>query len=158
MNRPAVPRKCADIDDGAFMAAVAATPPRGGSHWRNRHDVQATLEQALGAAVPEKLFLAKARRLGRRRLLEGCTECTCRGDYHLPRECHVQRCCYPPEHDWTTHPGYDPAWETDQRLEFDPAAFGKALAAAAAAMPVPVASRGLTPFDLSRPAALVYPH
>lgn len=157
MNRPAVPRKCADIDDGAFMAAVAATPPRGAGHWRNRHDVQATLERALGAAVPEKLFLAKARKLGRRRLLEGCTECTCRGDYHLPRECHAQRCCYPSEHDWTTHLGYDPAWETDQRREFDPKVFDHLVADAVAAIPAAVASSGLTPFDLSRPAVLVYP-
>lgn len=103
--------KCADIDDEAFISAVAATPPRCASgHWRNRHDVHATLEAAFGLRIPEKLFLAKARRLGAKQKLEGCTRCTCRGDYHLPRECRDDGCCYTSGFDWTTHPAYDPAW------------------------------------------------
>lgn len=96
------------------MAAVAATPPTApGCCWRNRWDVRATLEQALRHEVPEKLFLAKARKLGQKRKLEGCTRCTCRGDYHTPRECKLYRCCYDRAFDWTTHPEYDPSWEDD---------------------------------------------
>ena len=96
------------------MAAVAETPPmHSGGWWRHRRDVQATLERALGTGVPEKVFLAKARKLGFKRKLEGCTRCTCRGDYHLPRECRLRRCCYDSAFDWTTHPGYDPSWEDD---------------------------------------------
>ena len=96
------------------MAAVAATPTRTPGHcWRFRHDVQATLEQMLGAGLPENLFLAKARKLGLKQKLEGCTRCTCRGDYHLPRECRLYRCCYDGGFDWTTHPEYDPSWEGD---------------------------------------------
>jgi len=100
------------------MAAVAVTPPRPRAGcWRNRRDVQATLEEVLETELPEKLFLAKAKKLGENRKLEGCTRCTCRGDYHLPRECRVYRCCYGPEMDWTEFRWYDPSWEGDVRPE-----------------------------------------
>lgn len=157
-DTPHSPRKCADIDDEQFMAAVAATAPRHGVCWRNRGDVRATLERMLGATIPEKLFLAKARKLGRRRKLEGCTDCSCRGDYHLPRECHARRCCYPRDHDWSTHPGYDPSWEADECPAYDPAAFEKAIADSVAALnmaALPQPASRLVPFDLGRPATLI---
>jgi hypothetical protein len=111
--------KCADISDDVFLAAVADTPPVWpGSCWRMRQDVRVTLEQALGHEVPEKLFLAKARKLGQKRKLEGCTDCSCRGDYHLPRECRLHGCCYNgDDFDWRTHPAYDPSWEDDRLFE-----------------------------------------
>jgi len=106
--------KAADIPDDVFLAAVAATlPMSAGSCWRFRHDVQAALERMLGTELPEKLFLAKARKLGARRLLEGCTRCSCRGDYHLPRECFEHRCCYSADFDWSAHPAWHPSWDCD---------------------------------------------
>jgi hypothetical protein len=79
--------KAADIDDDAFIAAVAATPPmHPGMTWRSRWAVHETLNQRLGTEIPEKLFLAKARKLGLKGKLLGCTSCECRGDYHLPGE------------------------------------------------------------------------
>jgi hypothetical protein len=96
------------------MAAVAVTRPTAGC-WRMRWDVKATLEQALETEVPEKVLLAKARKLGFKGRLEGCTDCSCRGDYHLPRECKVYGCCSGPERGWTVVPGYDPSWEGDVR-------------------------------------------
>lgn len=85
-------RKCSDIPDDLFLAAVRVTEHGESSYWRMRSDVQATLETAIGP-VPEKLFLAKAKKLGKKRKLEGCTDCTCRGDYHLPWECDERHCC-----------------------------------------------------------------
>jgi hypothetical protein len=106
--------KCADISDDVFMAAVAVTRPTAGC-WRMRWDVKTTLEQALEMEVPEKLLLAKARKLGFKGRLECCTDCSCRGDYHLPRECKAYGCCYidEGEKDWAATPGYDPSWEDD---------------------------------------------
>lgn len=104
--------KAADIGDDVFMDAVVATPPaHDGGWWRSRRDVQATLERLLGGELPEKLFLAKARKLGKKQRLEGCTDCSCRGDYHLPRECREHGCCYMAGFDWRTHPAYEPAWD-----------------------------------------------
>lgn len=92
------PMQCKDIPDDAFLDAVRRIPAVDGSMkpsgWRTRWAVQAELETALGP-IPEKLFLAKARRLGRRRLLGGCTECTCRGDYHIAADCPYPSCCPP---------------------------------------------------------------
>lgn len=104
--------KAADISDDVFMLAVATTSPmHAGGCWRHRRTVQATLEQMLGTELPEKLFLAKARKLGKKQRLEGCTDCSCRGDYHLPRECRDNGCCRVPEFDWRTHPAYEPSWD-----------------------------------------------
>lgn len=83
--------QCKDIPDETFLDAVRATPSGYSGDWRNRHKVQATLEQAIGP-VPENLFLAKARRLGERGLLGGCTRCSCLGDYHLSEDCR-SGCC-----------------------------------------------------------------
>jgi hypothetical protein len=75
--------KAADIPDYVFLAAVAATEGTANMSWRNRWAVQRTLEQHLGAGIPEKLFMAKARKLMLSKKLHGCP-CGCRGDYHLP--------------------------------------------------------------------------
>lgn len=87
--------KAADIPDAAFLDAVRSTRAVDGSfdseHWRMRGEVKATLESGMGTQIPEKLFLAKARRLMNRGLLGGCP-CGCRGDYHLPAP--ELGCCY----------------------------------------------------------------
>lgn len=92
--------QCKDIPDEVFLDAVRRTPGYDGSTkpdvWRMRWNVQAELEKELGP-IPENLFLAKARRLGRRGLLGGCTECTCRGDYHIAADCPHPSCCPPKE-------------------------------------------------------------
>ncbi|MEW2302011.1 hypothetical protein AB0958_18895 [Streptomyces sp. NPDC006655] len=91
--------QCKDIPDDAFLAAVLRTPGYRGTpvephRWRSRQAVQAELEKVTGP-IPENLFLAKARRLGRRGLLGGCTNCSCRGDYHIAAACRgrVYGCC-----------------------------------------------------------------
>jgi hypothetical protein len=90
--------QCKDIPDEAFLDAVRRTPGCDGSlephAWRMRWEVQTELEKTLGP-IPENLFLAKARRLGRRGLLGGCTECSCRGDYHVAADCPYPSCCPP---------------------------------------------------------------
>lgn len=76
--------KAADIADDVFLAAVTATDPMGPAiAWRSRWAVHETLQQQLGAEIPEKLFQAKARKLVLKKKLHGCP-CGCRGDYHLP--------------------------------------------------------------------------
>jgi hypothetical protein len=151
--------KCSDIPDDVFMAAVEATEPMSpGGCWRHRRDVRATLERILGTELPEKLFLAKARKLGRKRRLEGCTNCSCRGDYHTPRECRRWRCCYSPDFPWDRlHPAYSPEWENDPPPPpRDPEALAKAVTETAGLFALPLAP-GLAPYDLSNPARLVYP-
>lgn len=90
--------QCKDIPDDAFLNAVRRTPGVDGTTephaWRMRWEVQAELEKELGP-IPENLFLAKAKRLGRRGLLGGCTDCGCRGDYHIATECPWPSCCQP---------------------------------------------------------------
>lgn len=92
--------QCKDLPDGVFLDAVRRTPGYDGSTagevWRLRWKVQETLEAELGP-LPEKLFLAKARRLGQRGLLGGCTACLCRGDYHIAADCPYPTCCPPKE-------------------------------------------------------------
>jgi hypothetical protein len=65
-----------DISDEAFLAAVQGAT-RG--PWATRWDVTAALE------APEKVVLAKARKLIRRGLLDGCA-CGCRGDFQVPAQ------------------------------------------------------------------------
>lgn len=90
--------QCKDIPDQAFLDAVLATPGVTGTDatapdsWRMRWMVRETLETALGHAIPEKLFLAKAKTLVRRGFLGGCG-CGCRGDYHIPAAGSLG-CCY----------------------------------------------------------------
>jgi hypothetical protein len=76
--------QCKDILDEVFLDAVRRTPGVGGrpDSWRTRWDVQRQLEAVTGW-LPERLFLAKASGLIRRKLLRGCP-CGCRGDYELP--------------------------------------------------------------------------
>ncbi|MET9528203.1 hypothetical protein [Streptomyces coeruleorubidus] len=78
--------QCKDIPDEAVCDAVRRVQPSGpAAPWRMRWDVQAELEARIGP-IPEKLFLAKVRRLFAKKLLGGC-DCGCRGDYHLIEEC-----------------------------------------------------------------------
>lgn len=82
--------QCKDIADEALCDAVRSTPQRwplspGAAPWRMAWDVQAALETVTGP-VPDKLFLAKVRKLFAKGLLGGC-HCGCRGDYHLTAEC-----------------------------------------------------------------------
>lgn len=107
--------KCADIPDDLFIEVVKWTVPSrvnspwpgilgypatdfaswepgtplpdGTEPWRRRGDVKTNLEYVMQVEIPENLFLAKARKLGFKGKLEGCTDCSCRGDYHLPEEC-----------------------------------------------------------------------
>jgi hypothetical protein len=83
------PMQCKDIPDDEFLQAVLRVPGTSVIGWRMRWDVHAELETVLGP-IPEKLLLAKARRLMDRGLLGGCP-CGCRGDYH-PR-CNDPYCC-----------------------------------------------------------------
>lgn len=78
--------QCKDIPDAVFLGAVRNTPGVNDwpGSWRMRWDVQTALEAVVGS-LPEKLFLAKARKLMARGLLCGC-DCGCRGDYLLPEE------------------------------------------------------------------------
>lgn len=86
--------QCKDIPDATFLDAVRAAPG-GVVGWRLRWEVHAALEEALGVDVPEKLLMAKARRLESRGLLGGCT-CGCRGDWHPSDECTNPVYCCPP--------------------------------------------------------------
>jgi len=78
--------KCKDIPDQALLDAVDETDPMHGdpddpSAWRNTSAVISTLSRKMGVEVPERLFLAKARKLIDRKVLFGCA-CGCRGDFH----------------------------------------------------------------------------
>ncbi|MER7937873.1 MULTISPECIES: hypothetical protein [unclassified Streptomyces] len=80
--------QCKDIPDTAVCDAIRRTPGTGApapAPWRMRWDVQAELERTTGP-IPERLFLAKMRRLFAKGLVGGC-DCGCRGDYHLTEEC-----------------------------------------------------------------------
>ncbi|MEU9925101.1 hypothetical protein AB0H51_28100 [Streptomyces griseoluteus] len=80
--------QCKDIPDAAVLDAIRYAPHHGqpaGAPWRMRWDVQDALEAVTGP-IPERLFLAKMRRLFAKHLVGGC-DCGCRGDYHLTEEC-----------------------------------------------------------------------
>lgn len=82
--------QCKDIPDEALCDAVLRSPQHwplspGAVRWRMAWDVQAALETVIGP-VPDRLFLAKVRKLFAKGLLGGC-DCGCRGDYHLIEEC-----------------------------------------------------------------------
>ena len=81
--------KAADITNEAFLAAVQTAAQIRGHRSATRWDVAAVLAghpEDVGQgpqnypAMPEKVVLAKARRLIRRRILDGCA-CGCRGDF-----------------------------------------------------------------------------
>lgn len=79
-------RQCKDIPDQEFLDAVQRAPGvrHDGTGWRMRWKVQEELEKVLGP-IPEKLFLAKAKKLIRAKKMHGC-ECGCRGDYTVEYE------------------------------------------------------------------------
>jgi hypothetical protein len=93
--------KCADIPDDQFLDAVAAVIRKRGM-WANRWDVAAVLDghpewigeraatDGESVRMPEKLVLAKARKLIRRGLLSGCF-CGCRSDFELTVASAAQR-------------------------------------------------------------------
>ncbi|MGQ4393817.1 hypothetical protein ACN6K5_003603 [Streptomyces violaceoruber] len=72
--------QCKDIPNGLFLEAVreAQGPATVVTRWR----VHAALEELLGP-VPEKIVLAKAKKLIRSGKLDGCA-CGCRGDFQIP--------------------------------------------------------------------------
>jgi hypothetical protein len=73
--------QCKDISDEVFLAALRRVPGSANCGWRNRWAVHAELEAVVGP-VPERLMLAKARRLIARGLMKGCA-CGCRGDWQI---------------------------------------------------------------------------
>jgi hypothetical protein len=86
--------QCKDIPDETFLDAVRSAPPSAAIGWRNRWDVHQALEELTGIDIPEKLLMAKARRLESRGLLGGCT-CGCRGDWHPSDACDDPTYCCP---------------------------------------------------------------
>lgn len=83
--------KAADIADDLFLAGVRElrqVPMIHGTSdygWVMRWEIDAWLSEQLGVDVPWKVSLAKARKLIKRGLLDGCA-CGCRGDYVIPGE------------------------------------------------------------------------
>jgi hypothetical protein len=71
---------CKDIPDEVFLTAVSVAAAAGSAGtWALRWDV-ATLLEASGWPLPEKLLLAKARKLINQGKMGGCW-CGCRGDF-----------------------------------------------------------------------------
>lgn len=79
--------QCKDIPDDVFMKAVelAPSPNLQANAWKMRWEVHWVLESMIGE-IPEKLLMAKARKLMSRKILGGC-DCGCRGDWHDERIC-----------------------------------------------------------------------
>jgi hypothetical protein len=92
ISQPTEYRSAKDIPDADFIAALEAVSKSLGSLYASRWDIGAVLggfaprtsyEENLPAevlGVPEKVVLAKARKLVRRGLISGCV-CGCRGDF-----------------------------------------------------------------------------
>lgn len=90
--------QCKDIDNEAFLEAVGQVKEIRGGPWASRWDVTAvlsghpefvltppygiTIQVDWEQLIPQKLILAKARKLIRRGVLSGCY-CGCRGDFML---------------------------------------------------------------------------
>lgn len=85
--------KAADIPDMSFVDAIAEACRIRNQVWANRWDVHAILDghpEWVGTmttfdrqvTIPEKVVLAKARRLINRRVIDGCA-CGCRGDFEI---------------------------------------------------------------------------
>lgn len=86
-----------DIKDHDFVWAVMMTPHPGQvdpncAPWRMRWNVQPWLESIYGP-IPEKLFLYKTDVMIKKRLVQGCQGCDCRGDLHIWGECKDELCC-----------------------------------------------------------------
>ena len=71
-----------DIDDRAALRYIDLVGEDMVAHWVSRFSVE--MYQVF-AIIPEKVVMAKFRKLIRRGLMEGCT-CGCRGDFHLTDE------------------------------------------------------------------------
>lgn len=67
-----------DITDEALLRAVVIATDARSAPWANRFDVGVVL----GEEIPEKVVLAKARKMIRQKKLYGCA-CGCRGDWRL---------------------------------------------------------------------------
>jgi hypothetical protein len=71
--------QCKDIPDEPILRFIASLNGQWGNwYFGNEGDVHA----AFPSGVPDKLLLAKMRRLMERELVDGCP-CGCRGDYTL---------------------------------------------------------------------------
>ena len=69
--------QCKDIPDEPILRFLARRP----DEWHNWYfGDDMDVHRAMPAGIPEKLILAKMRRLIRRRLVYGC-DCGCRGDF-----------------------------------------------------------------------------
>ena len=83
--------KAADIPDELFLRGVRELRqvPLVHGHedygWVMRWDLDTWLADQLGVDMPWKVTLAKARKLIKRGLLDGCA-CGCRGDFVIPGE------------------------------------------------------------------------
>jgi hypothetical protein len=80
--------QCKDIPDVLFLEVVRACGGAAPAGVAMRWNVHAALEAAMGP-VPEKVVLAKAKKLIRARKMDGCA-CGCRGDFQLPKPPTVQ--------------------------------------------------------------------
>jgi hypothetical protein len=85
--------QCKDIPDEVFLDSVRRAPASPLLKARNRWEVHAILEEAVGP-IPENLLLAKARKLIAAGKMGGCP-CGCRGDWHPVDECIGYNCCHP---------------------------------------------------------------
>lgn len=74
------PVRCSQIDDRAILEFLALHQGEW-STWGNGHSMP-TVRDAMPLGVPEKLQLAKMRRLIKRDLVGGCV-CGCRGDFEI---------------------------------------------------------------------------
>lgn len=95
--------QCKDIPDGVFLAAVRTASRLTGGGWVMLWDLGCVLagnpghlnnprahdEYPLGECFPWRLTRAKADKLIRRGVLEGCS-CGCRGDFYIPGEWPVE--------------------------------------------------------------------
>ena len=72
--------QCKDIADCAVLSILARNPEEWHGWWENWPGV--TVRPAFPANAPDRLILAKMRRLIERKLVDGCT-CGCRGDFHI---------------------------------------------------------------------------
>src|SRR5690242_601315 len=77
-----------DIPDSVFIEAVQVCSVRQAAAWDapnawcHRWDVEEELTARLGVEVPWKVVLAKAAKLIKRGVMDGCS-CGCRGDFDL---------------------------------------------------------------------------
>lgn len=78
-DQPPAPKQCKDLDTDTILRAIHAINITG--HWVVRYSPE-FLEAAFPPDTPEKLILAKMRKLIAKDIVLGCS-CGCRGDYTL---------------------------------------------------------------------------